>query len=178
MSLQQLIHAIEDSALADWMRYTPRAMPVVEAVHVLAAITVFGTLLFVDLRLLGLVDARRPFTRVSRQILPITWGAFGISVFTGALMFATSAQVYFGNPAFRFKMLALLGAGLNMACFQLMTMRGVAAWDEGKPPRAARLASAVSILLWASVVLLGRWIGFTKGYDFTIPAGYSFDFGG
>jgi hypothetical protein len=177
MSLQQLVQALQESALADWMRYTPRAMPVVEATHVLAAIAVFGTLLFVDLRLLGVRDARQPFSWISRQILPITWSAFGIGVSTGVLMFLTSAQVYSGNAAFRFKMLALLGAGLNMAFFQLVTLRGVAAWDQGKPTRAARVAGAISLLLWATVVLLGRWIGFTKGYDFTIPAGAVLDFG-
>ena len=34
------------------------------------------------------------------------------------------------------------------------------------------------MLLWAAVVLLGRWIGFTKGYDFTVPAGVDLSFPG
>jgi hypothetical protein len=37
-------------------------------------------------------------------------------------------------------------------------------------------AGALSLLLWAAVVLLGRWIGFTKGYDFTIPPGLELGF--
>jgi len=36
----------------------------------------------------------------------------------------------------------------------------------------------VSLLLWAAVVLLGRWIGFTKGYDFTVPASFELPFPG
>ena len=40
-----------------------------------------------------------------------------------------------------------------------------------RPLRAARIAGLASLVLWAAVVLLGRWIGFTKGYDFTIPPG-------
>ena len=154
------------------MRYTNPAMPVVEAAHVLAAVLVFGTVLVVDLRLLGLLDRSRALTRVSRETLPLTWAAFAVSVVTGSLMFTTSALTYFGNAAFQLKALALLAAGLNMALFQLSTARGVAAWDRDRPPpRAARAAGLLSILLWAAVVLLGRWIGFTKGYDFTIPAG-------
>jgi hypothetical protein len=59
---------------------------------------------------------------------------------------------------------------MNMALFQLVTQRGVTAWNENTvPPRAARIAGVASIVLWAAVVLLGRWIGFTKGYDFAIP---------
>jgi hypothetical protein len=77
----------------------------------------------------------------------------------------------FHNVAFRWKALALLGAGLNLAWFQLATARGAAGWNaHAAPPRAARAAGLASISLWAAVVLLGRWIGFTKGYDFTVPA--------
>jgi hypothetical protein len=91
-------------------------------------------------------------------------------------MFTTSAHTYFGNAAFQLKALALLAAGLNMVVFQLLTARGIAAWDLGTPPRAARIAGVLSLLLWAAVVLLGRWIGFTKGYDFTIPPGVDLGF--
>jgi hypothetical protein len=153
------------------MRTTNPAMQVVEATHVLAAVMVLGTVLIVDLRLLGVADSSRAFRRISRETLPLTWAAFCVAVVTGSLMFTTSAVVYFGNAAFQLKALALLAAGLNMALFQLVTASSTPAWDAGTPPRAARIAGLASILLWAAVVLLGRWIGFTKGYDFTIPPG-------
>jgi hypothetical protein len=169
MNTDSLLQSIEASALAEWMRYTVPAMQVVEATHVLAAVLVLGSVLIVDLRMLGLADASRGFTRISRETLPLTWIAFVIAAITGSLMFTTSAETYFANPAFRLKALALLAAGLNMAMFQLVTARDPGTWST--PPRAARVAGLLSILLWAAVVLLGRWIGFTKGYDFTIPPG-------
>jgi hypothetical protein len=176
MSATAILASIQGSALADWVR-TSGAAPVIEATHVVAAVLLFGTVLVVDLRLLGLADAARAFTRISRETLPLTWLAFGISVITGLLIFASSAQTYFGNTAFRLKALALLGAGLNMALFQLVTVRSLAAWDQrGPAPHAARLAGLLSVLLWAAVVLLGRWIGFTKGYDFTVPPGVDLGF--
>jgi hypothetical protein len=179
MSVQSILASIEASALAEWMRYTSAAMPIVEATHVLAAVLVFGTVLIVDLRLLGALDSSRAFTRVSRETLPLTWLAFAISVITGSFMFTTGAQTYFGNTAFQLKALALLAAGLNMALFQLLTARGATVWNPGEPaPPAARVAGLLSVLLWAAVVLLGRWIGFTKGHDFTIPAGVELAFPG
>jgi hypothetical protein len=171
MSTQSILESIQSSALAAWMRDTNPAMQVVEATHVLAAVLVLGTVLIVDLRLLGLTDSSRAATRVGRETLPLTWLAFGVAVVTGALMFTTSPLTYFANWAFQLKALALLAAGLNMTVFQLVTARGIAAWDRTAPPRAARIAGLASLLLWAAVVLLGRWIGFTKGYDFTIPPG-------
>jgi hypothetical protein len=176
MSVESVLASIQSSALAQWMRETNPAMQVVESMHVLAAVMMLGTVLIADLRLLGLTDRHRTLTRVGRETLPLTWIAFALAVLTGSLMFTTSAQSYFDNAAFRLKALVLLGAGLNMAVFQLFTTRGIAAWDVGKPPRAARIAGALSLLLWAAVVLLGRWIGFTKGYDFAIPPGVELGF--
>jgi hypothetical protein len=171
MSTQAILEGIEGSALAEWMRTTLPAMQLVEAAHVVAAVMLFGTVLVVDLKLLGVQDAHRAFVRISRETLPLTWGAFGVAVLTGTLMFTTSAQTYFGNAAFQWKTLALAAAGVNMLLFQLSAARGSAAWHGGLPPRSARIAGLLSVLLWAAVVLLGRWIGFTKGYDFAIPPG-------
>jgi len=171
MSAQSILESIQSSSIAEWMRTTNPAMQVVEATHVLAAVMVLGTVLIVDVRLLGFADSSRAFPRVSRETLPLTWAAFCVAVMTGSLMFTTSAVTYFGNAAFQLKALALLAAGLNMALFQFFTARSAVAWAIGTPPRAARIAGLVSLLLWAAVVLLGRWIGFTKGYDFTIPPG-------
>ena len=176
MSLRALSEWLQTSAVAEWMRITNPAMQIAEATHVAAAVMVLGTVLIVDLRLLGLADLHRPFTRIGRGILPLTWTAFAIAVVTGSLMFTTSAVTYLGNAAFQLKVLALLAAGINMALFQLGTARSVAEWDSRAPPLAARVAGLASLLLWAAVVLLGRWIGFTKGYDFSIPAGVELPF--
>lgn len=176
MTLPQFISAIEESGVGDWMRYTPRAMPLVEATHVLAAVAVFGAVMVMDARLMGFAHTRRAFTRIADAMAPLAWGAFGMAVITGCLMFTTASQIYFSNTAFRVKMLALLAAGFNLAYFRLVTARGVAGWDTGRPPAVARMAGLVSLLLWAAVVLLGRWIGFTKGYDFTVPGDMHIDF--
>jgi hypothetical protein len=176
MSTQSMLDAIERSAAAEWMRGTS-AGQMVEATHVVSAVLLFGIVLVVDLRLLGLADASRAFTRISRETLPLVWLAFAVSVITGALMFAASAHTYVNNTAFRLKALALLGAGLNMTLFHWKTLRGVADWDQNRSsPRAARVAGLLSVVLWAAVVLLGRWIGFTKGYDFAIPQDIDFEF--
>lgn len=177
MTLLPLAEAIHASAVAEWMRHSLKAMPIVEAVHVMAVALVFGSILVVDLRLLGFPDAKRAVTRISKEMLRFTWGAFAVAVVTGALMFAPNAVTYYNNTAFRLKLLALLAAGINMAIFQFVTYRGVAAWDRDRPtPAAARLAGLLSILLWITVIALGRWIGFTKGYDFSVPEDVQFEF--
>jgi hypothetical protein len=178
MSFATLVQSIQDSGIADWMRTSVKAMPIVESIHVLAAATVFGTIFIVDLRLLGVPNTRRPFTRVSDEMLKLTWGAFFVALVTGALMFAANANTYVSNTAFRCKMVALLLAGLNMAIFQLVTFRTVGNWNtDARAPTAARVAGMLSILVWLSVIFFARWIGFTKGYQFeAAPTDVDFTF--
>lgn len=177
MEVPAIIQSIQDSGIAEWMRTSVKAMPIIEALHVLAAATVFGTIFVVDLRLLGFPNTRRPFTRVSDEMLTLTWVAFAVAVIAGLLMFAANANTYYGNTAFRLKMLTLIAAGVNMAIFQFITYRAVGSWNSGVPtPPAARAAGLASILLWVTVIFLARWIGFTKGYNFDAPADIDLDF--
>jgi hypothetical protein len=177
VELASIVDSIGASALGEWMRTSLKALPIVEAIHVMAGAVVFGTILIVDLRLLGFPNARRAITRVEDELLRWTWTAFAAAVVSGGLLFAANASTYFMNTAFRLKMLALLLAGVNAAVFQLGTFRSVAAWDKDvAAPLAGRLAGAASILIWVGVIFLGRWVGFTKGYDFQIPADVELDF--
>ena len=177
MTAPSIVKVVEASAPAEWMRMSLLSMPVVEAIHVLTAAVVFGTILIIDLRLLGFPNTRRPFTRIEHELLRYTWGAFIISVVTGILMFAANATTYYGNTAFRLKMLALLVAGVNMAVFEFVTKRGVGSWDKDvMPAPAARFAGAASIAIWTAVIVIARWIAWTKGYNFAIPDNVNFDF--
>ena len=181
MDVPAIVKVIEASAPGEWMRMSLKSMPVVEAIHVLTAAIVFGTILIIDLRLLGFPNTRRAFTRIEHELLRYTWGAFIISVVTGILMFAANATTYYGNTAFRLKMLALLVAGVNMAVFEFVTKRGVGSWDKGVTPApAARFAGAASIVIWTAVIVIARWIAWTKGYGAgqSIPDNLNFDFSG
>jgi hypothetical protein len=159
------------------MRTSLKAVAIINAFHVLSIVTVFGTIFIVDLRLLGYPNVQRSFTRMHHELLRWTWIAFGIAAVTGVLLFMVNAVTYQRNTAFWLKMGTMVLAGINMLVFEYGTMKTAASWDKGVvPPNAARLAGALSIVLWVAVIVFGRWIGFTKGYDFTIPGDVEFDF--
>jgi uncharacterized membrane protein len=138
------------------------AFTTVELVHVFAVATVIGTIMIVDLRLLGLASTKRPFTELSRQVLPFTWAAFVVAVIAGLLLFTGRAADYFVNTAFWIKMSLIVLAGINMMIFEFITVRDVQKWNHDPiPPPPARLAGGISITCWVLVVVCGRWIGFT-----------------
>ena len=134
--------------------------PLLESIHVLAVALVVGSILMVDLRLLGVAARRYAASRVNRELIPWTWGAFCVAAVTGTGMFMTRASAYIENPAFETKLVLLLLAGANMALFQFRTFRDIEGWDNAAvTPVSARVAGAVSLVLWAGVVLAGRWVG-------------------
>jgi hypothetical protein len=136
--------------------------PWIELAHVFAITTVFGSILLVDLRLIGLAGRDYPLGSLNRAIVPVTWVAFAIAAITGGLLFMSNPVSYYANVYFRVKMLLMLGAGLNMAVFHLLTMRAAAQGPEATvPSTGVRIAGLVSILIWVTVVVCGRWIGFT-----------------
>ena len=162
MDFSAFLKSLEDSGVAISLRGSLYYFPFIESVHVMALGVVFGTILVVDLRALGVASTNRPFTRLSAELLRITWGAFAVSALTGSLMFVTNARVYAHNTAFQVKMVLLALAGLNMAIFHLTAGRSVASWNQAPTaPKAGRLTAAASLALWLGIILAGRVIGFT-----------------
>jgi hypothetical protein len=77
-------------------------------------------------------------------------------------MFITNAAVYYHNAYFRAKIALLFLAVINMLVFELTTRRTVAQWDrDASAPPLGRAVAAVSLVIWISVIVTGRMIGFT-----------------
>jgi hypothetical protein len=164
MILQSLWQAIEASSLGVFIAESPWAFPTIETIHVIAITTVLGTIAIVDLRLLGVASTSTAVTVLSRETLRWTWGAFLIAAITGSLLFVSKATSYMVNPYFLSKMVLIALAGLNMMVFHFLTWRSIATWDNDVAlPTGAKVAGALSLLLWVMVAFSGRVIGFTLG---------------
>jgi hypothetical protein len=162
MTIDQLIMLIEHTDLATFVREGDWWFPLAECLHVLSITTVFGSILMMDLRLVGLASRDSAVTKLSREVLPYTWIAFACAVITGSVMFISRATTYWNNTQFQLKFLFMALAAVNMLAFHFGAFRRVAEWDDAlPPPPAARTAGVLSISLWIAVVFFGRWIGFT-----------------
>ena len=161
MSITSYLRALESLNVAETIRHSLYLFPTLEAIHVIALGLVFGTIIVVDLRIVGVASTERPFSRVSRDMLKWTWGAFTLAALTGSLMFVTNARVYWDNAFFRIKMLLIVLAGLNMLVFQFTVGRS-RKWDEARrAPSLGVVCGIASMTLWILVIGMGRAIGFT-----------------
>ncbi len=162
MWFEDFFQWLQDLDIPTRIREGESLFPWIESIHVLAIALVVGTIMMVDLRLLGLASMDRPVGRLARGVLVCTWIAFAFAALTGGLLFAANAVTYAGNFFFRGKMVLLALAGLNMGCFHLGAGRAIDNWGAGvTPPPGARIAGGLSLTLWILVICFGRWIGFT-----------------
>jgi hypothetical protein len=162
-------------SICQWLEKTPAAVAMresmwvfdyVETIHTLGIILVAGTIMLVDLRLLGMGLRREPVSHVISRIVPWTLSGFCLMFLTGAWLFSGEASKLYHSPAFRIKLVLLALAGLNALIFHLTVYRESADWD-GIPvlPARARLAGVVSLLLWIGIIAAGRSIAYGPGYD-------------
>jgi uncharacterized protein YacL len=137
------------------------AYPLIESIHVWTMAVFFGSVVMFDLRLLGVAMRKVPASEVVDRLLPLTIAAFVIMVISGMLLFYAIPLRSYQSIFFRFKMLLMLLAGLNVWLFHSRIYPKVATWDvEGVPPRRARVAGAVSLVLWIGIIFSGRMIAY------------------
>lgn len=154
------IAALENAPLAVAMRHDLWLYPMVEIVHIWGFVVLVGSIVVLDLRLLGIsrsISARA----LARHVLPWTFGALILIVPSGLLMFIAHASDLIENRAFQVKLALLTLAGVNAAIFHTGAFRGYAKWerDLGTPP-AVKAHAAASLVIWAGVISCGRLLAY------------------
>jgi hypothetical protein len=151
---------LEGTAAAMWMRESSWGYPAVEVVHLLGLALLIGAAGMWDLRLLG-VARHIPVSALAGYLLPGARAGFAVAVASGTLLFSSDAVALSSNPAFRVKLAVIAAALVNISVFHARAFGTVATWDAGaRPPIGARVAAALSILLWVMAVVAGRWIAY------------------
>lgn len=124
----------------------------ISVVHYFSLLFCVGTIVLLDLRILGIADRNQSLTPLAEQLRPWTWTGFGFAVISGFLLFSTEAGDYVAVAPFRMKMLVIVVA----LTFALIVQWNVAKWDRAPVvPLAAKLLAVVSIVLWLGAILVG-----------------------
>ncbi|MGQ0676440.1 MAG: DUF6644 family protein [Rhodospirillales bacterium] len=151
--------ALQESAVGEAMRQWLLLYPLVEIVHLVGIALLVGSIVCLDLRLMGL-RRKLPASFTAQHLLPVTVAGLCLVVASGSLLFTTEAASLFHNPAFRVKLILIALGGVNAALFHLGPWRRVAAWEHARPPLSARLGGAASMGLWIGVLTCGRLIAY------------------
>ena len=150
------IGALEASAFGAALRDSAWLFPAIKAAHLAGITMLLGSIAVLDLRLLG-VRRSFPVRRLAARTLPWSVGSFALILPSGLAMFVAHAGELIASPVFAFKFCLIFAAGVNAAVFHAGVYRSAALWDTGAmPPWPARVAAALSLLLWVSVVACGQ----------------------
>lgn len=144
--------AIEAWPLAEALRRSVWAYPLIEAVHIFALATVVGSMLLLELRVFGAQPAV-PLRPLGRLAVRTALAGFALSLASGSLLFISDAAQVAGNPAFRFKLALILTAGLNALVFHARD-------SLRRHDTVARWQAALSLVLWFGVISAGRMIAY------------------
>lgn len=161
MPILSLCHWLQNTPFATGIRQSDLLFPLIEGSHIMALALSVGLILVFDLRLLRLAFAAEPVSRIMEQFVPLSLPGFAAMFITGLLLFIAQAEKVYQNTFFRFKLALLVLAGLNALLYQLKFYPKMAEWDKtGVVPRGARLSGALSLIIWACVIALGRTMAY------------------
>jgi hypothetical protein len=148
--------ALAHSALGQFMQNSKWGFALVETVHLIALAVLGGSVLLLDLRLLGLVLKRESAPAISRDVNRLLLGSLVLLIVSGIAMLSEEALKCYFNAAFRWKM-ALLAAAVLF--YFTLHRRAVQRTGEDAPSAWSRAAAVISLSLWLGVGVAGRAIG-------------------
>ena len=153
---------LEFSALGVAMRETGVwTYALVNLAHILGISLLFGSVVVLDLRLLGLWRWI-PLDQMARPTTAVAGAGFAVAVLTGPALLATKATEYVGNPFLPIKLVAIVLGIINIAI-----VHNLSAWKQRADPqlgasqrRQLALAGATSLLCWVSAITAARLIAY------------------
>ena len=155
-----------------WLSTTPISVsiqtiswiiPLVQSIHIMAVTVVMGSVVMIDMKLLGVVGRGTPVTGMVSRFAPWIWTALVVLLTTGAVLTVAEPARELINNAFRAKMLLILLVGTITLLFQGAVRRRAAAWgDTPSNQLSARVLAIGTLALWLAIIVCGRWIAYVE----------------
>ena len=141
-------------AMTGWMYSTAGV------IHYFSLFVLVGTVVLLDLRILGVAARSQGIAQLAETLSPWTWTALTLALISGFSMFATDATDYFPDLVFRIKMTVLALA----IAFTIIVHRSVPSWDKSPViSNGMKTVALISLVLWVGAILAGVEIAAISG---------------
>lgn len=159
--MESLAAAIENTALHTWVETTALLWPILEIVHFIGLSALLGSMLLIDLRLVGFY--RHIDVAATQKLLPIAAIGFGMNLMSGTLFVFGDPTRYLANTGFILKLILILIAGMNAIWFGRKIKPLMKTWQpNAEMPVLAKVIACISLGTWFGVLLLGRLIPYVS----------------
>ncbi|MGA0936063.1 MAG: hypothetical protein ACO3R5_13170 [Pseudohongiellaceae bacterium] len=152
---------LEATWLGEQMRNIFWLFPAMETIHFIGITFLFGSLLVIDVRVLGF--GRFINMNAALKFIPVAIGAFCVNLLTGIAFLCANPFRYFPNIAFQWKMGLIVIAGLNALWFWFGEHKELSALADGEDAEfRAKVIAALSLGIWLAVIVFGRMIPYVE----------------
>lgn len=157
-----IIAFLDGSAVNLFIKSRSWVWPTLEMVHFLGLCMVLGSLLIVDLSVIGF--AKGISLRLVDKFIIVTLIGFALNLATGTLFFIGDPARYLVNIAFQIKILLIALAGINALYFTFKIRPKISAGANnfGDLSAKARISTGLSLTFWTSIIILGRFIPYVE----------------
>ena len=160
--MSEFLTWLQGSALGHVMRESGVwTYGIVNLIHILGVSSLFGSILVLDLRLLGLWRSA-PLYFIAKPTVPIAATGFTVAALSGICLISTNATEYLGNPFLLIKFPAIALGVLNVLALNFFEGWKDRGRDDPSPAseRPLRVAGGISLACWLTAVAAGRMIGY------------------
>ena len=155
MTIAEFSESLSATAVSQFIQTTDGLIPSLQTVHIICIAVLWGSALMVDLRVLGTGLKSESRRAVADRFIPPIWVCIPILLVTGVLLIVAEPGRTLTNPSFYLKMVSLI-----LAIFVTLYLRGFA--RGAKPVTGLPVALAIlSMLLWMTIIVAGRYIAYT-----------------
>jgi len=150
--LFHLCRWLQENSFITLLNGTSWTAAALEIIHYFSIFILVGSMVIVDLRVLGLLGRGQDASQLADRLFPWIWGSLALNFLSGFFMFAGSATSYYGNDVFYDKMtITLLAIIAN-----IIVQQKVRSWNQLPAiPAFAKLIALVSIVLWVGAIIAG-----------------------
>jgi amino acid transporter len=150
-------------AVSEWpgaivLRRFQLAYLLVNAAHIISIGLLFGAIVTLDLRILGLFK-QYPMNVLGPPLSRVAAAGVALAVVTGLMLFSVRPIAYVQNTAFLIK-IWVIGLGVVNALLLTSNRYWRRALLQGKTHWKLRLPALLSLVFWVSAIIAGRWTGF------------------
>jgi hypothetical protein len=122
----------------------------VELTHYVSMFLLVGSIVIVDLRILGLAARKRNAAELADELFPLMWVGLALNFLSGFLLFAGDAPTFWVNWVFHIKLTVILVAVI----FGVIVQWNARRWGQAPSISiGAKLLALVSLALWIGSIL-------------------------
>lgn len=159
MNIMSALQWVESTNLSTAIREGPLLYPIIGGFHLLAIALFGGMLVMTDLRLLGWAMRRRSVSDIVAQFRMWKRAGFVLVVLSGLLLAWAEPLKLYRSPSFWAKMGLMVLVGVHALAFRNCVYENTNTLDAGLTAQA-KVAAALSLILWAGLIVTGRLIAF------------------